>query len=588
MKKILGLDLGTNSIGWAVIEHERKFSLESEPAEFFRLSKANNGKPHCGVTIFSEGVKIEKGNESSKAAERTAYRSARRLKFRRKLRKYETLKVLEKYGFCPVSEDELEKWRSYKNPLTGKTENFKHYPKSDAFLYWLNTDNQADKDARKKQEKNPYFLRDLVSREKIDQSNQREKYKLGRAFYHIAQRRGFLSNRLDVADKSIIEEHLPPLNALIEEAANSAELVRLFEDYFKDFDKEDEREKQMVTLKRAFDFIIKKNKEASFDELKMLILKRLNRKEDLGKVKQGILDLTNKIEEAYCETLGQYFYKSYQKKEKIRGQYTAREDHYLFEFKHICKVQELPQEAIEELEKAIFHQRDLRSQKGLVGKCSFEPTKPRCPASHPLFEEFRMWSFINNIKYKTEDGKWKPISTEEKEKLIPKFLRKSKPSFDFKDLASVIGKDMHYNYKPRRTVIGSPTTAALVALFGADWKESIFERYTLKTNKNGKQKSLENVVNDIWHILFTFGKTEKLIEFAKNKLKLSSKDAIKFSNIRLKTDYARLSISAIKKILPYLRDGHIYSYAVFLANMENVIDDDIWKNDKNRQSIKEE
>ncbi|HFA47475.1 MAG TPA: type II CRISPR RNA-guided endonuclease Cas9 [Bacteroidetes bacterium] len=588
MKKILGLDLGTNSIGWAVIEHERKFSLESEPTEIFKLSKDSNNKPHCGVTIFTEGVKIEKNNESSKAAERTAYRSARRLKFRRKLRKYETLKVLEEYGYCPIGKDELEKWRSYKNPLTRKAENFKHYPKSDAFLYWLNTDNQATKDMRKKQEKNPYFLRDQVSREKIDHSKKEEKYKLGRALYHMAQRRGFLSNRLDVEDKSIIEEHLPSLNALIEEADNSAELMRLFKDYFKDFDKKDEREKQMVTLKRAFDFIIKKNKGVSFEELKTLILKRLNRKEDLGKVKQGILDLTTKIEEEGCETLGQYFYKSYQKKEKIRGQYTAREDHYLFEFKHICRVQELPEEIIKKLKRAIFYQRPLRSQKGLVGKCSFEPTKPRCPASHPLFEEFRMWSFINNIKFKTEDGKWKSISKEEKEKAIPKFFRKSKPSFDFEDLASVIGKDKHYNYKLKRTVIGSPTTAALVNLFGADWKENIYERYTLKINKNGKKKSLETVINDIWHVLFTFDKNEKLVEFAKNKLKLSPKDAIKFSNIRLKTDYARLSISAIKKILPYLRAGHIYSYAVFLANMEKVIDDDIWKVDDNKDFIKEE
>ncbi|HSH53296.1 MAG TPA: hypothetical protein VK982_16335, partial [Bacteroidales bacterium] len=71
MTKILGLDLGTNSIGWAVVEtnKNKKFGLL-----------------HKGVHIFQEGVKIEKGIESSKAEERTRFRSARRLKFRRKLR----------------------------------------------------------------------------------------------------------------------------------------------------------------------------------------------------------------------------------------------------------------------------------------------------------------------------------------------------------------------------------------------------------------------------------------------------------------------------------------------------------------------
>ncbi|MCK4565651.1 MAG: CRISPR-associated protein Csn1, partial [Verrucomicrobia bacterium] len=86
-KRILGLDLGTNSIGWGVVDDLGAGQIE--------LVKR-------GVHIFPEGVKIEKGNESSKAAERTGYRAARRLKFRRKLRKVRTLKVLSKAKFCPA------------------------------------------------------------------------------------------------------------------------------------------------------------------------------------------------------------------------------------------------------------------------------------------------------------------------------------------------------------------------------------------------------------------------------------------------------------------------------------------------------
>jgi CRISPR-associated endonuclease Csn1 len=50
MAKILGLDLGTNSIGWAVVEKEN--------GEDFELIDK-------GVRIFQEGVNIEKGIESS-------------------------------------------------------------------------------------------------------------------------------------------------------------------------------------------------------------------------------------------------------------------------------------------------------------------------------------------------------------------------------------------------------------------------------------------------------------------------------------------------------------------------------------------
>ena len=88
--KTLGLDIGTNSIGWGIVD-EAAGKIED-----------------CGVYIFPEGVKKEKGNESSKAAERTGFRLARRLKFRRKLRKYETLKVLIKNKMCPLSMEELE------------------------------------------------------------------------------------------------------------------------------------------------------------------------------------------------------------------------------------------------------------------------------------------------------------------------------------------------------------------------------------------------------------------------------------------------------------------------------------------------
>ena len=96
MAKILGLDLGTNSIGWAIRDTENEGVKQI-------IDK--------GVRIFSEGVKSEKGIESSRAAERTGYRSARKIKYRRKLRKYETLKILSLNGMCPLSIEEVKEWK---------------------------------------------------------------------------------------------------------------------------------------------------------------------------------------------------------------------------------------------------------------------------------------------------------------------------------------------------------------------------------------------------------------------------------------------------------------------------------------------
>ena len=53
MKRILGIDTGTNSLGWAVVD-------KSDAGEYYLVRK--------GSLIFQEGVKIEKGIESSKAS----------------------------------------------------------------------------------------------------------------------------------------------------------------------------------------------------------------------------------------------------------------------------------------------------------------------------------------------------------------------------------------------------------------------------------------------------------------------------------------------------------------------------------------
>ena len=58
-ERILGIDTGTNSIGWSIVEYDSE-ALENK---YTLIDK--------GVNIFQEGVKIEKGIESSKAAEKT-------------------------------------------------------------------------------------------------------------------------------------------------------------------------------------------------------------------------------------------------------------------------------------------------------------------------------------------------------------------------------------------------------------------------------------------------------------------------------------------------------------------------------------
>lgn len=247
------------------------------------------------------------------------------------------------------------------------------------------------------------------------------------------------------------------------------------------------------------------------------------------------------------------------------------------------------------VEKAIFDQRPLKSQKGQVGKCVFEKNKTKCPSSHPMYEEYRMLSFINNIKILTpKDDALRPLSAEERELIMPLFFRKSKKQFDFEDIAKKLAPKKQYgffkksadagmpylfNYPMNTSVSGCPVTAALKDIFGDNWIDGLCETYTL-----AEGKSSLDIINDIWHALFFYTDDTKLAEFAKNRLQLSDEEAKKFCEISLPADYASLSLKAICKILPYLRRGLIYSHAVFLGNLCEVMPQYEWNIEEMREA----
>ena len=487
MTKILGIDTGTNSLGWAIVEKQAD--------EYHLLDK--------GVNIFQEGVKMEKGIESSKAAERTAHKAARVRNYRIKLRKIRLLRILSDAHLCPpLSKAELSEWRLKKK-----------YPKNELFMQWQSTDDES--------EKTPYAYRHKCLHESLDFTSMTDRYILGRSFYHMIQRRGFLSNRKDQSG------------------------------------------------------------------------------DDTGKVKESINNLTQEMHDAGYEYLGDYFYSLYNKGEKIRNHYTARNEHYLTEFKAICEKQDLDKnlgpEVVRQIEKAIFDQRPLKSQKGQVGKCVFEKNKTKCPTSHPMYEELRMLSFINNIKIQTpNDDVLRPLSAEERSLIMPLFFRKSKKQFDFEDIAKKLAPKKHYgfykkssdaempylfNYPMDTSVSGCPVTAALKDIFGQNWIDALCETYTV-----AEGKSRLDVINDIWHALFFYTDDTKLAEFGKNRLQLNDEEAKKFCEISLPSDYASLSLKAICKILPYLRRGLIYSHAVFLGNLCEVMPQYEWNIEEMRNA----
>lgn len=488
MEKILGLDLGTNSIGWAVVERgeDNKCKLVGR-----------------GVNIFQDGVAHDKSGEKPAVQERTAARSSRRHYFRRRLRKIELLKVLIENKLCPVLPvDALLEWKKSKL-----------FPLDKDFLVWQRTDDNL--------EKNPYHDRYLSLFTDLDLTKQSDRYVLGRAFYHLNQRRGFLSNR----------------------------------------------------------------KEAV--------------KESDGKVSEGITSLTQELNEAGCTYLGEYFYKLYGEGKKIRNRYTSREEHYRKEFFAICEKQGLSDGLVHSLERAIFYQRPLKSQKGNVGHCKFEPDKPCCPTSHPMFEEFRMLQFVNSVRVKSfADDDYRPINNDEYLKIIHLFFRKSKPDFDFEEVAkNIAGKGNYcskddvgsyayrFNYSMETNVPGCPVSAALMTAIEAtpeDWKDVLCSVYT-----KGDGKTKEQIINDVWHSLFAFDDDVRLSEWLSQNLQIDNKAASSLSHFNIPQGYASLSLKAISKILPWLRQGYVYSDAVFFANLPAILPKHILENEGRLADVEE-
>lgn len=473
--KIIGLDTGTNSLGWAIVEkQDNSYQLLEH-----------------GTHIFQEGV-VNTDN-SSPASERTAHRALRRRFYRIKLRKIRLLSILIKEGLCPpLTKEELSLWRLKKV-----------YPTNKEFLRWEYSIG----------EDNPYTYRHKCLHEELDLTQQSDRYILGRALYHLSQRRGFLSNR-----------------------------------------KEDD----------SIDTRIKKEKTD-------------NQPLTSGEIKQQIVQLDTIMRREGMEYLGDYFYTLYQRGEKIRCHYTSRKEHYEKELLAICGRQGLSDELTQQLEKVIISQRPLKSQKQTIGRCVFEKDKTRCLITHPSFEEFRMLCFINNIRiFAPGDSDMRPLNDHERAQIIPLFYRKSKPNFNFSDIADTIvskknyeyhkegcpfevpfnkqdlfgqSTNYYFNFQSDTSVTGCPVTTSLRTLFGGEnWKHNLYQRYT-----KASSKTIEQVVNDVWNVLSFYNDDSKLAQWGRDYLALTEEEAKTFSAIKMPSEYTKLSLCAINKILPYLR-----------------------------------
>lgn len=449
MSKILGLDLGTNSIGWALIDDQENAILG------------------MGSRIFPEGVENlgdGEGREISKNAGRTEARGTRRQFSRRRLRKKILLRELARYNMCPLTEKDIEQWKKSKKFPEVQLKN------------WFKL--------------NPYELREKALSERLTLQE------IGRIFYHIIQRRGFQSNSRSAGEES---------GAI--------------------FDGKDDK------------IGINQTREA------------INKSKTLGAYLNSIKPKENEPFQ--------------QGGERVRNRYTTRKM-YIDEFEQIWESQKVfHSELTNELKTilggrkkdgfkedgVLFHQRPLRSQKNLVGKCSFEPKKTKCPISAIPMDLFRIYQWANTVECNV------PLSDGDKEKLIEQLLSKEKVTFSaLRKAIKRSGNEYQFNYKDDDKIVGTYTISRLSnkKFFGKHWFDF-----------SAKEQ------DEIWHVLYFFEDKDKLYEYAIKNWGFDKVKAEAISKLNLKQGYANLSRKAINNILPFLVKGYQYDIAVALGGVKN-------------------
>lgn len=521
-QKVLGLDLGTNSIGSAVRNLDLSDDLQWQ-LEFFSSD------------IFRSSVNKESnGREYSLAAQRSAHRRSRGLNEVRRRRLWATLNLLIKHGFCPMSSESLMRWCTYDK----RKGLFREYPIDDKdFNAWILLDFNGD---GRPDYSSPYQLRrELVTRQ-FDFEQPIERYKLGRALYHIAQHRGFKSSKgetlsqQETNSKPSSTDEIPDVAGAMK--ASEEKLSKGLSTYMK--------EHNLLTVGAAF---------AQLED-------------------EGVRVRNNNDYRA------------------IRSQF-QHEIETIFKFQQGLSVEsELYERLISEKKNVgtIFYKRPLRSQRGNVGKCTLERSKPRCAIGHPLFEKFRAWTLINNIKVR--------MSVDTLDEQLPMklcldlynecFLAFVRTEFKFEDIRKYLEKrlgihfsynDKTINYKDNTSVAGCPITARFRKMLGEEW-----ESFHVEGQKERQAHSKNNIsfhrvsysIEDIWHFCYDAEEPEAVLAFAQETLRLERKKAEDLVRIwsAMPQGYAMLSQKAIRNINKILMLGLKYSDAVILAKVPELVD----------------
>ena len=655
MKRVLGLDLGTNSIGWALVEQD----FEKKQGEIIGIGSR--------IIPMSQDVldKFGQGQSHSQTADRTVYRSVRRLRQRHLLRRERLHRVLYILNSLPKhyanSIDFVNKKGQFVNDIEVKL-NYKEINSKkfeflfkDSFNEMVSEFEKSGQEIRIPYDWTIYYLRKKALKEKISLQE------LAWILLNFNQKRGYyqLRGEEEEEDKSkLIEFHaLKVVDVSIkDETDTKTEVwynVKLENNWIYP-------RKSKTSLNdwigKTKEFIVttpvdeegnpKKDKDGNInrsfrapkeDDWTLIKTKTQNEIEKFNNLNSTIgvgtyiyhnllKNPKQKINGKLIRTIERHFYKDelISILEKQKEFHPELKDKFLLEK---CILELYPNNYAQQnilkqtdftnlfVNDIIYHQRPLKSKKSLIDGCKYESRRFKnkdgeietkalkvIHKSHPLFQEFRLWQFVDNIRiYQREkmiNGKLiadVDVTTE----YIPDEDAKVGLFDFFNDKAKIKQKTFLSNFKD---VYGKRLDDESYRWSYVEDKEYPLNEtraHFISRFKKVDGFTLNEDINidfeiKLWHIIYSVKDKKQYIKaletFAsKNKIdKTSFVEAFKnfkpFSN-----EYGALSEKAIKKLLPLMRMGKYWNY----NNIDNTTRDRVQKiingefDDKIRDRVRE-
>lgn len=279
---------------------------------------------------------------------------------------------------------------------------------------------------------------------------------------------------------------------------------------------------------------------------------RKSKPKEEGEIKQAISQLQQAIQNAGCRTLGEFLAGQQKKRERHTGREMYRQEfELLWESQSRFHPTILTRDFKVVVHNIIFHQRPLKVKSGSVGRCTFEPRRFRASRAWPDAQRFRLLQDLNHLQIKSPTTReYRHLSSGERDKLLR--LLEQQKTVSWKKARRTLG--LHegelFNLEEgkKEELLGDQTSYALRKVLGEKWNELSKEQRDLLVCD---LLTIENEAG-LLNRLHTWWGLEK--ELAEN-----------LAQIELEDGYFRLSLKAIRKVLPHLEQGLTYDKACAAA-----------------------